>query len=425
MIVAKIRSWSEVKPGARALVVNDREFSWQELCAEIDSRDGEPIGESVKPVIDQALNRLAWLATEKPIIGTTSGSTGEAKRYSRSQLSWLRSFEAESKEFGIDCNDVIVAPGSLEHSLFFYALCAGLARGATVILSDRFSPKGVLKQINHYQATVLYAVPTQLKLLLAAAPDVSDATDPTEIAKPEAPCPSLRWILSSGARWFSELTSDLSRLFPRAQIGEFYGASETSFISVAKHGLDSNLPPGSVGLPFYGVQVSAGKEGEPAPIWVHSEALFEGYIGSTPAEFKERVDSVGRRWISIGDIGWANEAGYLFLTGREARKIITSGKNLYPEEVEEALCAHPSIHRAAVLGIRDDTRGEKLVALISSGDAPPSRSQIIDHLKPLLDDYKIPRLYLFVDDWPVTAAGKTDFSALEKFAQKELSENQG
>ena len=77
------------------------------------------------------------------------------------------------------------------------------------------------------------------------------------------------------------------------------------------------------------------------------------------------------------------------------------------------------------MGVTDDTRGERLIALISSGNSLLSRSQIIDYLKPVLDDYKIPRLYLFVADWPLTAAGKTDFSALEKFVKKEFLQNLG
>jgi len=263
---------------------------------------------------------------------------------------------------------------------------------------------------------VLYAVPTQLKLLLATAMKRDRHRDESNLN----PLSSVRWVLSSGSRWFLEITSDLQRLFPNAVIGEFYGASELSYVSVAKHGLDPNLRRGSVGRAFFGVQIEIIDQ----KIWVHSEGLFTRYCVSHPADFSERTDEQGRRWLSVGDLGVMDTNGYLFLSGRESRKIIVSGKNLYPEEVEEAIESHPWVQRAAVLSRPDAVRGERLLAMIqprelidqTSDDSLLSgerlRQTFIEHLRPLLEDFKIPRDYRLVMNWPTTPTGKTNFAAL-------------
>ncbi len=401
-----------------ALVVDDQRMTYGELALAMNQAGlGRQTPDSLltppkltfdsnQPVIHAVVKALEQLHQGLAIVGSTSGSTGAAKFYERSQASWVASFRADQTEFGLTANDVIVAPGSLAHSLFSYAVCHGLFIGATVVLSEAFRPDRVLQQIQKHQATVLYAVPTQLKLLLSADEIVSAKAHASNA------WPSVRWVLSSGSRWFSELTAGLIQRFPNAVVGEFYGASELSFVSVAKHGKDTVLPAGSVGRPFSGVNVDI-VDGR---IWVNSEGLFTRYHSANPPDFYERVDGEGRRWLSVGDHGFLDENGYLFLSGRESRKLIVSGKNLYPEEIEEALESHPWVQRAAVLGQIDDQRGERLLAVVqlTQPSDDPLRQILIDHLRPLLEDFKIPRDYRSLTDWPTTATGKTDFAAIRK-----------
>jgi len=358
-----------------------------------DRADGHPLFDAMTDPHDQVLTALLRLGNGEPIVGTTSGSTGQAKRYSRSQDSWVASFDMDRQTFGLQSTDVIVAPGSLSHSLFSYALCHGLYIGATVVLSERFRPDQVLEQIKRYDATVLYGVPTHLKLIAQAASDT--------------PYPSMRWALSSGARWFADIAVKLQSMFPSAVIAEFYGASELSFVSVAFHGGAEPTPPGSVGRPMPGVNVSL----ENDQIWIHSPGLFDRYLGASPPDFFERVDAQGQRWCSVGDLGRLDSDGYLYLSGRQSRKIIVSAKNLYPEEVEQALLTLPGVAHAAVFGVDDALRGERLIAVVAA-NSPLGRSQLIAHLRPVLDDYKIPREFFQLNDWPMTASGKTDFAAV-------------
>ena len=417
--------------GNLRLIITNNVLDASALDHAINSRSqiiADPLAVTFDPALsvkDQVITGLARLAAGFPIVGTTSGSTGMAKKYKRTQDSWRASFAADQQEFKLNNRDVIIAPGSLQHSLFSYALCHGLHLGATVVLSESFRPDRVLEQIEKHQGTVLYGVPTQLKLIAQQAASNTGSKI----------FPSVRWILSSGARWFSEILPQLKQIFPNASIAEFYGASELSYVSLALHTNDTTLPQGSVGRPFHGTQIQIqsanAREGK---IWVHSQGLFDSSISEAPADFSEKIDAQGKRWCSVGDVGWINEHGYLFLTGRESRKLVVSGKNLYPEEVEQLLLGHPHIEEAAVLGVPDDLRGERLVAAVkfSRNEAggqqddlalntpPPRPAELIAFLKPLVEDFKLPRHYVAIQDWPRTATGKTDFSALQSLLTKHM-----
>jgi long-chain acyl-CoA synthetase len=416
-ITSAILGYAAQHPNDDALAIADRCWSWSALANEIIHRaqdlsaadDGIPTFSVIdSSTSESVLVGLARLHRGLPIIGTTSGSTAAAKRYQRSQASWVASFTAHQHEFAIHPSDVVIAPGSLAHSLFSYALCHSLFVGAKVVLSDSFRPDRTLQQIRDHHASVLYATPTQLKLIAQAY--VGPASGPA-IA-------SLRLLLASGSRWFGEIAGDLAGIFPAAEIIEFYGASETSFVSLARHSTDAALPAGSIGKPFHGVDIRLGQDGL---ICVHSQASFDGYLGEPPADFTDHVDADGRRWISVGDIGSIDASGYLHLSGRQSRKIVASGKNLYPEEIEQCLLMHPAIDHAAVFGLKDPVRGERLAAAIAikPGQDAPSRAEVIAHLRPMLEDFKIPRDLVVFDVWPLTATGKTDFACLREQMEKQ------
>ena len=334
-------------------------------------------------------------------VGFTSGSTGLPKGYRRHHRSWTESIRHDGLEFGITSDDAILAPGTLTHSLFLYALVHGLNVGARVILCRRFRPDIVVRLIDNEHATVLYGVPTQLQMTIKAAGDTRFA--------------SMRWILSSGAKWPAEAVEPLRRVFPNARFAEFYGASETSFMTVAK--ADEDNPEGSVGRAFSGVSVTirdqAGRSlavGKTGYVFVESRFLFMNYACGETSDLLRNGEA-----ISVGDIGFLDSRGFLYLVGRAGRKIVTSGKNVYPEEIERVLERHPAVACAAVLGMPDSERGERLIALVNvRADAAVTAKELISHLRAVLPLYKVPRVYAIVPEWPLTRSGKTDFDGLRR-----------
>jgi long-chain acyl-CoA synthetase len=335
-------------------------------------------------------------------VGFTSGSTGMPKGYRRHHRSWLESFAAADLEFDIGPDDVVLAPGALTHSLFLYGLAHGLHVGASVVLCRRFRPNTANRVVPLHNVTVIYGVPTQLETMI-------DAT-----ARSGAPpFAGVRWVLSSGAKWKAGSTARLRRQFPAARFAEFYGSSELSFVTVTKD--DENVPEDSVGRAFANVTISIrdhlGRKlgpGEAGLVFVESPFQFMEYAcgdtGALPHAEKE---------MSVGDVGVLDARGFLRLVGRASRMIIVSGKNIHPEAIEQLLEHHPAIASAAVMGITDDRRGERLVALVRPREgAAPNRSALIAWARSALPLYKVPRRYAVPREWPLTRSGKTDFQAL-------------
>lgn len=336
-------------------------------------------------------------------VGFTSGSTGLPKGYRRAHRSWTASFDADTAEFGIGAHDVLLAPGALTHSLFLYALARGIDAGAHVLLSPSFRPRIAAELARAHGATVLCGVPTQIALLL------------DHLAAEGETLPGLTLVLCSGAKWPPGRRQMLAHLLPNAAFAEFYGASELSFVTVAKEA--ENVPAGSVGRAFTDVRLSirdsAGRRlpaGRTGRVFVASPFLFMDYATGDSPDLYVQGDEV-----SVGDMGFLDDAGFLHLVGRSRRMIVTSGKNLFPEEVERVLETHPAIAAAAVLGVADGKRGERLVAFLSTADGEaPARADLIGFLKSRLPLFKVPRLYARVADWPLTPTGKTDFPAIAR-----------
>jgi len=337
-------------------------------------------------------------------VGFTSGSTGMPKGYRRHHQSWIESFLAGDHEFDIGAGDVVLAPGALTHSLFLYGLAHGLYVGATVILCRQFRPNLVNRLIAVTQVSVIYGVPTQLEMMLEAA--MRDGLPPF---------PNVRWMLSSGAKWQGRALAELRRQFPATRFSEFYGASELSFVTVAKD--DEDVPSDSVGRPFAAVSLTIRDHlgrclppGETGQVFVASPFLFMEYACGCETVLPRHGDAV-----SGGDIGMLDERGFLRLAGRASRMIITAGKNVHPEEIERVLEGHPAVAAAGVLGAVDERRGERLVALLRLGpDGCIASSDLISHARLSLPLYKIPRRFAVPPHWPMTSSGKTDFHGLRR-----------
>lgn len=335
-------------------------------------------------------------------VGFTSGSTGAPKGYRRHHRSWIKSFEADAVEFGIESSDVLLAPGAMTHSLFLYAAMHAMHLGATLLMSTSIRPDRATELAARHKASVIYGVPTHFRLMVTAMQDAG-----------MQPLPSPRWLLSSGAKLNADEAARMKAAFPQARIAEFYGASELSFIAVRKEG--DGAPATSVGKPFASVTVSIRDDaGNPLPpgetghVFVESPLAFMGYATGVGSHLLRAGDA-----ISVGDVGSFDARGFLHLSGRANRMILSSGRNIYPEEIETVLQSHPAIAAAAVFAAPDDDRGERLVALLLlAPTAIVTQAQIIAHCRTLLPLASIPRIYLKAQEWRTTGSGKTDFAAM-------------
>jgi len=332
-------------------------------------------------------------------IGFTSGSTGRPKGFRRNHRSWAESFRVCVEEFGDGAATRVLAPGRASHSLFLFGMLLGLWTGEGVVVQEQFSAPRTLESLARGQASCLVAVPSQLLVML-------------ELAKrrKRAPIPGVRHIMISGARWMRHRTPALRALFPQARIVEFYGASEASFIAWTD--ADPDLPAQAVGRPFSNVELdirNAREPGGPGLIYVRSPMLFMDYVGGDDETAALRDGD----WLSVRDMGYLDDAGRLCLVGREKRMIVTQGKNLFPEEVETVLAAHPGVAAVSVHGVPDALRGMQVVAVVEPAPgATVHASELTAWCRARLEAYKAPRRYYVCDRCPLTASGKTDHAAL-------------
>ena len=333
-------------------------------------------------------------------VGFTSGSTGLPKGFRRHHRSWVESFRMCAETFGPDACSRLLVPGRVSHSLFLFGMLFGLWSGAGVVVQERFSAAELIDNLSQGDTPSLVAVPSQLLLLLELA-----------ARRHVAAMEGVRLIMIGGARWAREQTPALQALFPRARIIEFYGASETSFISWMP--ADAAVPVHVVGYPFANVDIDIRNTQEPGGsglIFVRSPMVFMDYVGGhrdATAALREGD------WTSVRDVGRFDEQGRLLLMGRQNRMIVAQGKNLFPEEVETVLAACPSVDMASVHGLPHPVRGQQVVAIVrTKAGKAMVKNELMNWCRERLEAHKVPRHVYVCDDWPWTASGKTDHGAL-------------
>ncbi len=323
--------------------------------------------------------------------GATSGSTGDPKIFARSHASWIASFSARESVFPSGPDETVIIPGALSHSLFLYGAVHALAHGHTILAPRGFSPRRAVHSLDERRVTTLYAVPSMLEELLTAG----------------LMAPGLRYVFCGGAKLGADLRRRFERAAPQADLIEFYGASELSFVSYvsARH----PSPDGSVGRPFPGVRIEVrtpaghGAAGEKGLIHISSPMLFSRYLG------EPRV--LDGAFVTAGDLGFKDADGFLYLTGRADREINSKGHKTSPEIVEAALKQHASVIEAAVVGVADEKRGAILAAAVEISESySVSRAELSAHCRALLSSTDCPQLYFRAPLLPVTRTGKIAFA---------------
>jgi long-chain acyl-CoA synthetase len=309
----------------------------------------------------------------------TGGSTGAPRRILRNVASWTGSFAVNAGLFGIGPGVRVAVAGRLSHSLALYGALEGMHLGAEVHLLDGLRPDRAAMALRERGVAVIYATPAQLRMIVDAGAD----------------WPGVARVIVGGSKLDPVLRAALGRVAPGAHVTEFYGAAETSFITIA----DDDTPEGSVGRAYPGVEIDL----RDRVIRVRSPYLFSGYVGDAGgAVWKDG-------WLSVGEMG-RMEAGYLYLSGRAGRMVTIADQNVFPEEIETFLAGLPGVVHVAVIPRADAARGHVIEAVMQ-GD-PAQTAAIMAAARARLGPLVAPRAIRWVAEWPLLPSGKTDLAAL-------------
>ncbi len=380
--------------GGRQCAVLDP--AWPASLQEDISRRAESSAQPAAVLPDDDLADGAPEATF--LIGLTSGTTSVPKAFTRSRRSWQESFDASIEFFGLSAGDVTLAPGPLAASLNLYALAECLYAGTEFQTLETFDVGDVHAAITHDRVTRLVLVPTMLRMLSERG--LTGCVDGSGV----------RSIICAGSKLDARTLEAARRWAPNATIFEYYGASELSFVSGM--GLPASqlavLGGTGIGRAFPGVDVrildDAGlplPDGEAGNICVRSGMVSNGYLWGDDGQALKSFDG----WFTVGDQGYI-EAGGLHILGRRADMILTSGRNVYPHEVELALAAVPGVSAAVAAGMPDDLRGERVVAGVVPSHGAVTATQLRAGLEDTLSRDKRPLQYYLLGELPITERGK-------------------
>jgi long-chain acyl-CoA synthetase len=270
--------------------------------------------------------------------------------------------------------------------------------GADVVLQPRFDPEDMLALIERHRVTNMHIVPTMFVRLLRLPEAVRrryDVSSLRHVVHGAAPCPID--VKRAMIDWWGPV------------IVEYYGSTESSVPTIAT-AEDFRRKPGSVGRVLPDAQIKildgAGNElsqGEVGEIYIHVDGLTDFTYHNAPDKRRE----IGHgKFVTVGDAGYLDADGYLFLTDRKRDMVISGGVNIYPAEIEMALVTMPGVRDCAVFGLPDPEFGESLCACIEPDGAPPAADAVRAHLSRSLAKFKIPRRIEFVDTMPREDSGK-------------------
>ena len=276
---------------------------------------------------------------------------------------------------------------------------SALHAGQTLVMMDRFDPERALQLIDQHRVTTSFMVPTMFHRLLALPDDVKSRYDTSSLRRvihSAAPCPveiKRRMIM-----WWGPV------------IYESYGATEGGGTTVTPQ--DWLRKPGTVGRPWVGAEVHIfDDDGNPCPPGVPGRV----FVKSASPAFMYHQDwdkTLGSRLgelITLGDVGYLDEEGFLFLCGRQSDMIISGGVNVYPAEVEGVLLQHPEVRDAGVIGIPDEEWGERVhavVQLYDPGGGSAAEQRLLAFCREHLAAYKCPHSIEVRGELPRTEAGK-------------------
>jgi len=329
------------------------------------------------------------------IIILTSGTTGTPKGANRSTPPTLAPVGGILSHVPFKANEVTSLPAPMFHALGYLHGTIAMFLGSTLLLRRKFKPPLVLEDIEKHKATAIVVVPVMLSRILDAMEKMEDKPDLS----------SLRIVFVSGSQLGAELASRaLKDIGP--VVYNMYGSTEIAFATVAgPKDLERNAA--TVGPVVKGVKVRIlddnGNElpqGEVGRIFVGNAFPFEGYTGGGG---KQIIDGL----LSSGDVGYFDEHGLLYVSGRDDEMIVSGGENVFPAEVEDLISGHPEVVEATAIGVEDKEWGHRLRAfVVKKQDASLDEDTVKHYVRDHLARYKVPREVIFLEELPRNPTGK-------------------
>lgn len=329
------------------------------------------------------------------VVVLTSGTTGTPKGAPRDELSPLEGLGGLLDRVPFRTRESVYVAPPVFHSLGFGTamLCFGL--GTTVVTSSRFDPREMLAAMSRHDVSGIVVVPAMLQRMLELRPD--------EIAR--YPTPRLRFIFCAGSQLPGHVAEQVLATWGDV-LYVLYGSTECANATISVPA-DHRAAPATVGHPCLGVTVKILDDrrrelptGQTGTIFIRSGNEFGGYTDGTG---KEVVDGL----MSSGDVGHFDEAGRLFIDGRDDDMILSGGENVFPQEVEELLIRHPAILDVALIGVDDEDFGKRLAAFVVAAEgAELTADDVKAFVKANLANYKVPREVTFLRELPRNPTGK-------------------
>jgi fatty-acyl-CoA synthase len=358
--------------------------------------DGETDADTLSGLIDSGSpNRPPRPAAKQRIILLTSGTTGTPKGAPRDIAMSLALPGGYLSKIPLRAARTVVLAAPAFHAWGLLSSSISLGLGNTLVLARRATPEWTLDAMEQERADALVTVPILLSRLLDLGEDEINSRD----------LDALRVVAVSGSALPAELATRTMDLLGDV-VYNLYGSTEVAYATIATPA-DMRAAPGTVGRPPLGTTIKLldenGNEvprGESGRIFVGSSMQFEGYTGGGSKE-------VVAGMMSTGDIGHVDEAGRLFVDGRDDDMIVSGGENVFPAEVEDLLGGHDGVTEVAVVGVDDEKYGKRLRAyVVLAGASKVDEQTLKDYVKQNLARYKVPREIIFIDEMPRNPAGK-------------------
>ncbi|TVP74664.1 MAG: long-chain fatty acid--CoA ligase [Gemmatimonadales bacterium] len=380
--------------GDEDLWYDDRIYQFEDL---VSAGEGRPVPEGTGAGDGDELLAILY----------TSGTTGKPKGVEVTHRNLLHSAAAVAEGLDLRTSDRIFGVTALFHVFGLGpGILATLLARASLVLQDEFEPEEALDLVERLGVTIHYGVPTlfaqELDALRMRSRDLS----------------SLRLGMVAGAPMpeplFDRVESEMG-----LELLSAYSLTETSSVlAMTRSGDSPEKRKFTVGRPVSGVELRVVEEGRRLPpeslgeIAARGDLVMRGYYRQ-PRETARVLGEDG--FLLTGDLGILDEEGHVHLVGRRKGVIIRGGYNVYPREVEDRLHAHPAVHEAAVVGIRDEWLGEAIGAVIVPVEgAIITESELRDWCADVLADYKLPDRVTFEGALPMTPTGKVRRVDLER-----------